>query len=441
MSTSEAKGLSDFVRILYTLLFFLLQPLLLLRLYWRSIKAPAYRDGIGQRFGYYPQRAQQQCIWVHAVSVGETIASVPLVRQLAVLYPTLPIVVSTTTPTGAERVDALLGDLVSHVYAPYDLPGVMRRFVRHFQPRVLIIIETELWPNMIHYCHREGVPVVLANARLSEKSATGYQRVGRLVRPMLEQLSAVAVQTDIEAQRFISLGLPPQNVHVTGNIKFDMQLTEVDRKKALDWRKAWCSNRQSWIAASTHEGEDEIILQAHLALLRHYPDLLLILVPRHPERFGTAVELSRDAGLKPHRLSTGTALAADAGVVIGDTMGDLLGLFGAARIAFVGGSLVPRGGHNLLEPALWAMPVLSGPHVFNFQEIADLMQAAGALQISPDALALENAIVKMLQSPPYLQELGARAYSVVEQNRGSLQRLIDVIVGVGQKASTQAFTQ
>ncbi len=418
------------MRILYTFLFYLLQPLLLLRLYWRSIKAPAYRDGIGQRFGYYNQPALQRCIWVHAVSVGETIASVPLVRQLAVLYPDLPIVVSTTTPTGAERVRALLGGLVSHVYAPYDLPGVMQRFIRHFQPTLLVIIETELWPNMIYSCHSAGVPVILANARLSKKSADGYQRVENLTRNMLYQLSAVAVQTEIEAQRFIALGLPPEKARVTGNIKFDMQLDDADRDKASAWRRAWGRGRLCWIAASTHEGEDEIILRAHLALLQHDPALLLILVPRHPERFDRAVELVSQAGLVPHRLSSGAMPGADAGVVIGDTMGDLLGLFGAADIAFVGGSLIPRGGHNLLEPALWSMPVLSGPHLFNFQEIADLMLEAGALQICPNALDIESAIVRLLASSAYRQEAGERAYSVIEQNRGSLQRLLDVIANV-----------
>ena len=422
------------MRLLYTSLFYLLQPLLVLRLYWRSLKAPGYREGIGQRFGHFQQPALEQSIWVHAVSVGETIASVPMVKQLALLYPDMPIVVSTTTPTGAERVRTLLGDLVSHVYAPYDLPGVMSRFLRHFQPRLLIIIETELWPNMIHSCHQAGVPVVLANARLSEKSASGYRRVEGLTRAMLGQLSAVAVQTEIEAQRFTALGLPPDKAFVTGNIKFDMQLEGSDRDKARSWRRSWERGRLCWIAASTHEGEDDIILQAHLALLRHNPTLLLILVPRHPERFDRAVELVAQAGLVPHRLSSGAPLAADAGVVIGDTMGDLLGLFGAADIAFVGGSLIPRGGHNLLEPALWSMPVLSGPHLFNFKEIADLMLAAGALQICPGPLELENAIVKLLENPAYRQESGRRAYGVVEQNRGSLQRLLDVIDGVIKQA-------
>ncbi len=434
MSSVEAKGASDSVRLLYTSIFFLLQPLLLLRLYWRSLQAPAYREGIGQRFGFYSQPMQQQSIWVHAVSVGETIASVPLVKQLAMLYPDVPIVVSTTTPTGAERVRALLGELVSHVYAPYDLPGVMRRFINHFRPRMLIIIETELWPNMIHSCHQAGIPVILANARLSEKSATGYHRVEGLTRSMLGQLSAVAVQTDIEAQRFVALGLSPENALVTGNIKFDMQLDDTARSKASVWRRAWGRGRLSWIAASTHEGEDEVILRAHVALLRHNPKLLLILVPRHPERFDKVVDLVVQEGLVPHRLSTGNSLAADTGVVIGDTMGDLLGLFGAADIAFVGGSLIPRGGHNLLEPALWSMPVLSGPHLFNFQEIADLMLEAGALQICPGALDLENAIVKLLDKPAYRQEWGERAYRVVEQNRGSLQRLLDVIDSVVERS-------
>jgi 3-deoxy-D-manno-octulosonic-acid transferase len=415
------------VRILYTLVYYLIQPLLIARLLWRSLKAPAYREGMAQRYGFYQQPAKSTCIWVHAVSVGETIASVPLVRQLQASYPDTPIVMTTTTPTGAERVRALLGDVVTHVYSPYDLPGVLRRFMRRFNPQLLIIVETELWPNMIHACHRAHVPVVLANARLSAKSAAGYARAAWLSAPMLQELSVVAVQTKTEAQRFVALGLPPERAVVTGNIKFDMQLDEQARDKAGKWRQSWCVGRHCWIAASTHEGEDEIILAAHKSLLRQYPSLLLILVPRHPERFTLVAQNAQRGGFAVHRLSAGPDLAGDTTVVVGDTMGDLLALFGVADIAFVGGSLIPRGGHNVLEPALWSMPVLSGPHVFNFQEIAELMQAAGGLQLTADAAELERAIATLLADDARRAEVGRQAFSVVEQNRGALQRLVDVI--------------
>ena len=415
------------MRFLYTLLFILLQPLVLLRLLWRSRKAPAYRERMAERYGVYrPYPRLDSCIWIHAVSVGETIASVPFVKALAAAHPGTPLVVTTTTPTGAERVRSLLGDCVQHVYAPYDLPFAIRSFLRHFKPRLLVIMETELWPNTIHQCRCSGVPVLLANARLSVKSAAGYQRVSRLTRPMLQQLSRVAVQTGTEAGRFVALGLPPSSAVVTGNIKFDMDLGREDQQKARRWRQLWGASRPRWIAASTHEGEDAILLQAHRALRQKHPDLLLILVPRHPERFDAVAGLCREAGFATHRLSEDDELPLDSEVLVGDTMGDLLGLYGAADIAFVAGSLVPQGGHNLLEPALWSLPVLAGPHLFNFQEIAELMQAAGGLQLAADAMALEGAIQHLLADADYRREVGENAFSVVEQNRGALGRLLAV---------------
>ncbi len=417
------------MRILYTLVFTLIQPLVLLRLLWRSRKAPAYRARMAERYGFYGDSAAPDgpCIWIHAVSVGETIASVPLIRQLATLYPDTALVVTTTTPTGAERVESLLAGVVTHVYAPYDLPGAVRRFCRRYQPQLLIIIETELWPNTIRCCYRAKVPVLLANARLSAKSAAGYQRVAWLTRPMLRQLSRVAVQSETEAHRFIELGLPPERAVVTGNIKFDMTLGEVDRQKAGHWRQQWGQQRPVWIAASTHEGEDEIILACHAALLAQYPDLLLLLVPRHPERFLEVALQCQEAGFVTHRLSEGPRLPAQTDVVVGNTMGDLLALYGVADIAFVGGSLIERGGHNLLEPALWSTPVLAGPHLFNFQEIATLMQQAGGLQLTADALELESAVRRLLTDSDYRERVGSSAWSVVEKNRGALQRLLDVV--------------
>lgn len=419
----------DPVRIAYTLVFYLIQPLVMLRLLWRSLKAPAYRQRMLERYGFYGKRAAPPapCIWVHAVSVGETIASVPLVKHLAASYPNMPLVVTTTTPTGAERATALLGDSVTHVYSPYDLPGALRRFLRHFRPQLLVIMETELWPNMIHYTAASGAAVVLANARLSAKSAAGYQRFAGLAGQMLRRIDGLAVQSDIEAQRFISLGAAPVAVSVTGNIKFDMALSAQDRDKAAAWRRAWAQGRKIWIAASTHEGEDEILLQCHQRLLQQHPNLLLILVPRHPERFDEVAQQCRDAGFSCHRLSAGAAIAEGTQLIVGDTMGDLLALYGAADIAFVGGSLIARGGHNVLEPALWSMPVLSGPHLFNFQGIAELMQAADALQLAADTGELYAAIDTLLNDAEHCQQQGRNASAVVEQNRGALQRLLRVV--------------
>jgi 3-deoxy-D-manno-octulosonic-acid transferase len=421
------------VRSLYTLLFILIQPFVLLRLLWRSLRAVDYRRRMLERYGFYPraqpalQGAEQSCIWVHAVSVGETIASVPLIRALAQDYPGVPLLVTTTTPTGAERVDTLLGDLVHHVYAPYDLPGAVKRLLARFRPRLLIIMETELWPNMIHYCHRAGVPVVLANARLSERSATGYQRVSLLCAPMLRELSVAAIQTVVEAERFYQLGLPREQGAVTGNIKFDVHLSPEDKAKAARWRQQWRAKRPIWIAASTHEGEEDIILGVHSRMLQARSDLLLILVPRHPERFTAVVENCTQQGLVTHRLSSEAIPGPGIQVIVGDTMGDLLGLFGVSDVAFVGGSLIERGGHNMLEPALWAQPVICGPHLFNFLEISRMMTAAGGLLIVDDGLALERVLERLLSDARYRQQVGQLGFGVVQSNRGALGRLRELI--------------
>ena len=421
------------MRSVYTLLFYLIQPFVLLRLLWRSLSAVDYRQRLRERYGFYGHTpsaqsgSRQRYIWVHAVSVGETIASVPLIKTLAADYPGVPLLVTTMTPTGAERVEALLGDLVEHVYAPYDLPGAVRRLLRRFRPRMLIIMETELWPNMIHQCHRSDVPVVLANARLSERSAKGYQRVRWLCTPMLRELTVAAIQSEVEAQRFYQLGLPPERAVVTGNIKFDVRLSEDDQAKTARWRRQWRAKRPIWIAASTHEGEEDIILAVHHRLLKVCSDLLLILVPRHPERFTDAVELCEQQALVTHRLSSEAIPGPGIQVIVGDTMGDLVGLFGVADVAFVGGSLIERGGHNMLEPALWAQPVACGPHLFNFLEISQMMKSAGGLLIADDGAALERILERLLGDDRYREEVGRLAYGVVESNRGALGRLREQI--------------
>lgn len=416
--------------IFYNLLLIVVQPVVLLRLLWRSLRAPEYRHRVLERYGLYPGRPAppgESCIWVHAVSVGETVASVPLIRGLLRDYPRVPVLVTTMTPTGSERVRALLGDAVAHVYAPYDLPGAVDRFLERFRPRLLIIIETELWPNMIARCRRRGVPVVLANARLSSRSADGYRRVGSLTRAMLGALDAAAIQTQAEAERFEALGLPPERAVVTGNMKFDMALSAADRDKAAGWRAAWQRTAPVWVAASTHEGEEAVVLAVHAALLAAHPGLLLVLVPRHPERFDEAVALSAALGLRTWRLSDAQPPPADVQVLVGDTMGDLLALFGVADIAFVGGSLIERGGHNVLEPALWSIPVLSGPYLFNFLEIGRMMTEAGGLLIVPDEAGLRGALAELLADAARREEVGRRGYAVIAANRGALGRLQGVI--------------
>ncbi|WP_288650122.1 lipid IV(A) 3-deoxy-D-manno-octulosonic acid transferase [Pseudomonas sp. UBA5568] len=413
-------------RTLYTLLFHLALPLLALRLYLRARKAPAYGRRIGERFAIKLPTMRKGGIWVHAVSVGESIAAAPMVRALLKAYPELPITLTCMTPTGSERIGALFADepRVQHCYLPYDLPWAAGRFLDHVQPRLGVIMETELWPNHIHQCARRGIPVALANARLSERSARGYGRFARLTRPMLAEMSLIAAQTEVEAQRFLALGARAACVQVTGSIKFDQKIDEqlVPRAQAL--RQQWAAtSRPVWIAASTHDGEDALILQAHQQLLQVHGDALLILVPRHPERFD-AVHAICSQQFATVRRSTGLPVLAQTQVLLGDTMGELLFLYALADMAFVGGSLVPTGGHNPLEPAALALPVLMGPHVFNFLEISAMLREAGALQQVDDAQGLAGAVQRLVELPQDARRMGEAGRAVMRANQGALQRLL-----------------
>lgn len=419
-------------RTLYTLLFHLGLPLIAVRLWLRARNAPAYARRIAERFGRKLPAMQPGGIWVHAVSVGESIAAAPLIRELLKRYPQLPITVTCMTPTGSERIQALFGQepRVQHCYLPYDLPWASRRFLDHVQPKLAIIMETELWPNHIHQCALRGIPVALANGRLSERSARGYARFARLTGPMLAEMSLLAVQTEAEAERFRALGARPQCVQVTGSIKFDLKVDASLLARAAQLRDQWQARaRAIWIAASTHEGEDEVILQAHRQLLASHPDALLILVPRHPERFASVLELCRARGFSTVQRSQGAAVGANTQVLLGDTMGELLFLYALADIAFVGGSLVPNGGHNLLEPAALSKPVLSGPHLFNFLEIAAMLRSAGALQEADDAPSLAAAVQRLIELPRDAARMGAAGLEVMKANQGALERLLE---GVGR---------
>ncbi|CAI8892166.1 MULTISPECIES: lipid IV(A) 3-deoxy-D-manno-octulosonic acid transferase [unclassified Pseudomonas] len=415
-------------RTLYTALFYLGLPLVAIRLWLRSRKAPAYAKRIGERFSYGMPRLQPGGIWVHAVSVGESIAAAPMIRALLQRYPQLPITVTCMTPTGSERIQALFAGepRIQHCYLPYDLPCAAARFLDHAKPKLAVIMETELWPNHIHQCAKRGIPVALANGRLSERSARGYGRFSKLTAPMLAEMSFFAVQTEAEAQRFRDLGARPQTVEVTGSIKFDLTIDPQLLQRAHELRGQWQAlERPVWIAASTHEGEDEVVLDAHRRLLANYPNALLILVPRHPERFNSVFELCQREGFATVRRSTGANVEADTSVLLGDTMGELLFLYALADSAFVGGSLVPNGGHNLLEPAALAKPVLSGPHLFNFLDIAAQLREAGALAEVDDAEGLAVEVQRLFELPRDAQRMAEAGLAVMRRNQGALQRLLD----------------
>ncbi|MCL9798663.1 lipid IV(A) 3-deoxy-D-manno-octulosonic acid transferase [Pseudomonas sp. AKS31] len=415
-------------RTLYTALFYLGLPLVAIRLWLRARKAPAYAKRIGERFSYGMPTLQPGGIWVHAVSVGESIAAAPMIRALLQRYPQLPITVTCMTPTGSERIQALFANepRIQHCYLPYDLPCAAARFLDRVQPKLAVIMETELWPNHIHQCAKRGVPVALANGRLSERSAKGYGRFSKLTAPMLAEMSLFAVQTEAEAQRFRDLGARLETVEVTGSIKFDLTIDPQLLQRAADLRSQWQAlERPVWIAASTHEGEDEVILDAHRRLLANHPDALLILVPRHPERFNSVFELCQREGFATVRRSTGANVDAQTSVLLGDTMGELLFLYALADSAFVGGSLVANGGHNLLEPAALAKPVISGPHLFNFLDIAAQLREAGALAEVDDAEGLAVEVQRLFELPRDAQRMAEAGLAVMRRNQGALQRLLD----------------
>jgi 3-deoxy-D-manno-octulosonic-acid transferase len=415
-------------RTLYTVLFHLGLPLVAVRLWLRARKAPAYRQRIGERFAFGLPAMQLGGIWVHAVSVGESIAAAPMIRALLARYPQLPITVTCMTPTGSERIKAMFANepRIQHCYLPYDLPWAAGRFLDHIRPVLGVIMETELWPNHIHQCARRGIPVALANARLSERSARGYARFAKLTRPMLEEMSGFAVQTETEAQRFRELGARPECVAVTGSIKFDLTIDPQLLTDAAQLREQWqATQRPVWIAASTHAGEDESVLAAHRQLLVSHPDALLILVPRHPERFNSVHDLCVQQGFSTVRRSTAEPVTSATSVLLGDTMGELLFLYALADIAFVGGSLVPNGGHNLLEPAALAKPVLSGPHLFNFLEIAAMLRSANALGEISDGASLAAAVQGLFDEPQRAREMAEAGLEVMKANQGALQRLLN----------------
>ena len=396
--------------------------------YWlvRGISNRAYLQRLGERLGIgYPRL--ERCIWIHAVSVGEVVAAVPLIRALEKRYPDRPMLVTTVTPTGAARVAAVFGEEVYHTYIPFETPPMINHFFAATNPEVALILETEIWPNLYRGCGVRGIPLVLVSARISPKSVRSYRRLLPLFRETLSHGIVIAAQSDADAKRFLSLGAAPERTRVTGNIKFDVELAPDLPLRGQELRSDLFGDRPVWVAASTHEGEEELVFDAHRILLEKRPDLLLVLVPRHPQRFQAVRELAARRAMSVVARTEGVPCSAATTVFLGDTMGELLLFYAASDVAFVGGSLVPIGGHNLLEPAALGLPLLSGPHVFNAQEIADMFVARHACRIVNDSIELADEVARLLSDAVTAARMGDAGRDILERNRGALARLLAMI--------------
>ena len=417
------------MRILYSLVLYLCAPLALFYLLLRGTGNRAYLERIPERFGLIPEpEAGKPVIWVHAVSVGEVQASGVLVKRLLGAYPGCRVLLTTVTPTGAARARSLFEQTVEHRYLPYDLPHAVLLFLRRIDARLLVIMETEIWPNLLHYCKRRGIPAILVNARLSPASYRGYMRLRRFSAAALQSLSHIAARGAEDAERFLALGAHPARVSVAGNLKFDVEPGADAAVRAPSLRRSIAAARPVWIAASTHEGEEQQVLDAFDRVRRSLADCLLIIAPRHPERFGKVCQLCERRGLEVARRSAAAGAGSQAAdVYLLDSLGELPLFYACADAAFVGGSLVPAGGHNVLEPAALGVPLISGAHAANFTEVIELFKAEDAIMIVADAAQLAAAVTGLLQDEDLKRTRGERGRRLVRQNRGAVDSIMGLL--------------
>ena len=416
------------MRLIYSLLVTLALPLALARLWWRARQQPAYLQHVGERFGYFrhfgsdvPRRDAAPLIWVHAVSVGETRAAEPLIQALREKYPSHRILLTHMTPTGRETGVALFGADVERCYLPYDYPRAVARFLKHFRPHAGVLMETEIWPNLIYACRARAIPLYLANARLSEKSFARYRRLGKFTRDTLQSLRAIAAQTEDDAQRFRALGA--SHVAVTGNLKFDVSLPAEQLALGGQWRASFGA-RRVLLAASTREGEESLLLNNKL---HEVPGTLLVIVPRHPQRFDEVAALLTCERVDYQRRSANETLRDGTSVLLGDSMGEMMAYYAACDVAFIGGSLLPFGGQNLIEACAVGKPVLIGPHTYNFAQAADNAISAGAALRVMDAESLLRKATALLADPEMTQRMRVAALAFSGEHRGATQKLLEMI--------------
>ncbi|EGR0753035.1 3-deoxy-D-manno-octulosonic acid transferase [Vibrio vulnificus] len=419
------------VRWLYTLLLALAAPLLLFGLYRSKPNKPKFGQRWKEHFGITPKLVgQNQPLWIHAVSVGESLAAIPLIKAIKEKTPDQVIVVTTTTSTGAEQI-AKLGNLVEHRYMPIDFAFAVRGFLKAINPAKMLIIETELWPNTLATVHKANIPIIVVNARLSEKSQQNYAKVQPLFNLIHPCLGKVLCQSQADADRFAKLGIPTNKLSVTGSIKFDIHISDEIKHQGAELRTLLGQQRPVWIAASTHRGEDEQVLDAHRQVLETHPNALLMLVPRHPERFDSVFELCQTQGFETVRRTQANTIANSTQVYLGDTMGEMLVLLGAADVCFMGGSLVGDkvGGHNVLEPAALGVPVIIGPSYYNFKEITEELLAENCISVNT-ADTLPTSLGELFDDPDHREKLITNASKVVKRNQGSLQHTMNSVLEI-----------
>jgi 3-deoxy-D-manno-octulosonic-acid transferase len=410
------------IRLLYTALMYAATPVILWRLMYRGIRSRAYFKRWLERFGRFPDPGLEGSIWVHAVSVGEFNAAMPLIEHF--LKSDRPVVVTTITPTGSERVRKVFGDRVFHVYLPYDLPGPIRRFLARVRPQLALIMETEIWPNLFLTLKARRIPVVIANGRLSERSVRGYGPALPLITAALKACTWIAAQSQTDAERFLRLGARAEQLSVAGNIKFDMQVASDADAQGRELRLSWGAERPAWLAASTHDPEEVHMLDAHARVLGRFPDAVLLIAPRHPERFKAVIQLCKSYGFRTQSRTEHKLPDVSAQVFVIDTLGELMKFFAAVDIAFVAGSFAPIGGHNVLEPAALGKPVIVGPQTHNFEEITDQLIKAGAALRVQSGSELGGEVLKLFGNPNRMQAIGAEALALVTRERGAVARIL-----------------
>jgi 3-deoxy-D-manno-octulosonic-acid transferase len=416
------------MRFLYIFLAYLIAPVWIGALAVRGFRDKAHWRGFSQRFGL-GETVEKPSIWVHAVSVGEVQASVPLVETLLARHPDIPVVMTTVTPTGRARAESLFKQRVDVRYVPIDWPGSVRRFFQRVQPRLAIILETEIWPNLYHRCGRLGIPLVLASARISPRSVGSYRRLVSLFRETLSHGIFIAAQSAEDAERFRSIGANPERTHVIGNIKFDFGYPPDIESRGHELRQMLGAHRPVWVAGSTHAREEEILLAAHRRIRERFSNALLVLVPRHPPRFSDVALLLREQGFRHVRRTSARPVTPDVEVYLLDTLGELPPFYAAGDVAFVGGSLGVDdvGGHNLLEPAALSLPIIAGPHNFNSVDIARLLGERGAMRIVHDAKELAAVVGNLLSEPTTRAVMGSAGRKAVDDNRGAVGRLMNFL--------------